>query len=256
MNRLRVATIHLHHDRDRWRERRRLLVAQIVDDRPDLLSLQGIRVSRRQGAWLRDQINNRLTGGSERPYRLIQQPRRHPLWHFFDGVGILSALPVLYYDVLSLGYGGYAALRANVELPNRRTVDFVAVQLYPEAAGREARQEQAVRLAAWLHEHRPAPRQIVAGDFAEGPEGLAVQHVAQWFRSAYRAAHGRYPLATFPTALLAEATAARCRDYIFLSAAVGRVRQATLCYHRPGTEDETLYPSSHVGLCVAVETAE
>lgn len=253
MSCLTVATINLHHDRDRWRERRHLLVAQLVDDPPDLLSLQAIRVSRQQGNWLCSQINNRLTGSSKRPYQLIQQPRRHLLWHFFDGVGILSKLPILYHDTLSLGYGGYTALRANVELPNRQTVDVVAVQLYPEAAGKEARQEQAVRLVGWLHDHRPAPRQIVAGDFGEGPEGLAVQHMGGWFRSAHTAVHGRYPLATFPTALLEGEMTARRRDYIFLSPAAGKVRKATLCYHQPPPEDDTLYPSSHVGLCATVQ---
>ncbi len=252
MTQLTVATINLRNRADRWRERRHLLVAQLLDAAPDLISLQEISFPIGQGRWLRNQLNARLPEG-KRPYRLIQK-RRHNLFKgYAEGIGILSNLPVLYHDWVNLGYGGRVALRANVELPTRAFLDFVSVHLHHAAQDVETRQEQAMTLAGWLRDVRPVPRQIVAGDFNELPDGLAIQAMKQTFRSAYEAVYGREPLATFPTALVPRAGWAGCLDYIFLSSGIGPVHSAGIFCHKPAENDKTLYPSDHVGLIAVVE---
>ena len=254
---LKVATINLRNRADRWLKRRHLLVAQLVDAAPDLISLQEVSFPIGQGRWLRNQINVRISGDSKRPYRLIQKRKNHLINGYHEGIGILTRLPVLYHSSLSLGYGGRIALRVNVQLPTRQTVDFVATHLHAVAHDRQARLEQVIKLTGWLHDTRRVPLQIVAGDFNEIPKGLAIEYMKQSFRSVYEVRHGHEPLATFPTALVQPKRPydgapglgwAGCLDYIFISPAVKKVEQAAIFCDQPDEADDTLYPSDHVGL--------
>lgn len=207
-----------------------------------------------QGRWLRNQINVRLSGSSARPYRLIQRRKHHLTHGYYEGIGVLTRLPVLYSDSLPLGYGGRVALRVNVELPSRQTVDFVAVHLHHVAHDRQARLEQVMKLTGWLNLQQRVPNQIVAGDFNETPTGLAIEQMRQGYRSAFAEVHGREPLATFPTALIQPLSDwSGCLDYIFLSPAVGPVRAARIFCDEPDATDDTLYPSDHVGLLAEIE---
>ena len=244
-----VATINLRHRADRWRERRQLLVAQLVDAAPDLISLQEISFPITQGSWLRNQVNARLSGSNKRPYQLIQKRKHHFPKGYYEGIGILTKLPVLYKDWVSLGYGGRVAVRVNVELPSRQSVDFVSVHLHHISSDKQARQEQVMKMTAWLNSRRRVPHQVIAGDFNEVPTGPAIQTMKQAYRSAYAEANGRDPLATFPTALVQRPDDwTGCLDYIFLSSAIDRVQSAAIFCDKPAADDDTLYPSDHVGL--------
>jgi endonuclease/exonuclease/phosphatase family metal-dependent hydrolase len=254
MPQLTVVTINLRNRADRWLERRHLLVAQLMDAAPDLVSLQEISLPIVQGRWLRNQINARLSGSSNRPYQLIQQRKHHLIKGYFEGIGILSKLPISFHDSISLGYGGRVALRANVELPTRQSLDFVATHLHHGAHEKEAREEQVMKLMGWLNSEPGVPLQIIAGDFNEIPGGPAIERMKQAYRSAYEEVHDHEPLATFPTALVQQSDGwAGCLDYIFLSPAVGSVLSASVCCHKPAEEDPTLYPSDHVGVIAAME---
>lgn len=248
MTQVTVATINLRNNSDRWRERRHLLAAQIADAAPDLISLQEIHMPSRQGHWLRKQVNLRLTGAEGAPYRLVQKRKQHLIHGFYEGIGVLSKLPVLYEENVSLGYGGRVALRAHVELPSHQTMDFVATHLHHVAYEREAREEQTMKLVGWMRSHKHVPLQVVAGDFNEVPTGPAIRYMKQSFRSAYAEVYGREPLATFPTALVERDSPALCLDYIFVSSAVLRTSNARLFGNKPSPDDDTLYPSDHVGL--------
>jgi endonuclease/exonuclease/phosphatase (EEP) superfamily protein YafD len=217
----------------------------------DLISLQEINMSGRQATWLCKQINVRLSGSDKEPYRLVK--KRH--WRSFsNGIGVLSRLPILYSESVNLGNGGREALRVHVELPSHQTMDFVSVQLLQVPYEREARHDQALKLMSWLHGHKRVPIQVVAGDMKETPEGLAVRHIKQSFRSTFESVYGREPLATFPTALLAETTdLGLCHDYIFISTAVHKVLKVQLFCDESASDDNTLYPSSHVGLLATLQ---
>lgn len=246
-----VATINLRNRADRWSERRHLLVAQLVDTAPDLIGLQEISFPISQGRWLRAQINNRLTGNSREPYRLIQRRKRHLYHGYFEGIGLLTRLPVLYSDVLNLGYGGRLALRAHVQLPSRQTADMVVVHLHHVSHDREARLEQAMRLVGWLRARRQTPHQVVMGDFNELPDGPAIQAMKQAYRSAFEERWGHEPLATFPTALVPSPDGwAGCLDYVFVSPGCGPVTAVGIFCQQAAADDPTLFPSDHVGLLV------
>lgn len=248
-----VATINLHNREDRWKERRHLLVEHLIESVPDLVGLQEINVPVRQGTWLCKQLNFRLTGSDKAPYRIIQKRYQHLVNGALEAVGVLSRLPVLYHESVSLGYGGRVALRVHVELPSHQTMDFVSTQFHQVAFEREARAEQAMKLMGWLSSHKHVPIQVVAGDLNETPDGLAIAYIKQSFRSVYETYIGHEPLATYPTILSATHEPAACVDYIFVSAAVRSVKKAALFCDKAAREDDTLYPSDHVGILATLE---
>ncbi|MFN2107721.1 MAG: endonuclease/exonuclease/phosphatase family protein [Candidatus Promineifilaceae bacterium] len=249
-----VATISIHGREDRWPERRSLLVAQLMESGADLISLQEINTPIRQAVWLCKQINVRLSGSDKEPYRLVQKGQRRTLRGSPGAIGVLSRLPILYSESLSLGYGGRFALRAHIELPSHQTMDFVTTQLHLVPFEKEARHDQALKMMAWLYGHKRVPIQVIAGDMGESPEGLAVQHIKQSFRSAYETFYGRDPLATYPTVLSNKSSEiGQCRDYVFISTAVRRVSKVEIFCDESASEDNTLYPSDHVGLLATLQ---
>ncbi|MEM7334933.1 MAG: endonuclease/exonuclease/phosphatase family protein [Chloroflexota bacterium] len=261
MQKIRVATINIRNRQDRWFRRRHLLVGQLIDAAPDLISLQEIDISIGQGRWLRGQINARLGRENKRPYTLVQKRKRHLIEGYRQGVGVLTRLPIVYHDVLNLGYGGRPALRVNVRLDNNRTLDFVATHLHSGFNNHQARQEQAMLLTGWLKNQKWVPNQIIAGDFNALPGTLAIQYIKQQFLSAYEQVHQYEPLATFPTALVDPKPPydgmlslgwAGCLDYIFVSTDIKKVATANIFLDIPSDEDAHLYPSDHVGLIADV----
>jgi len=244
-----AATLNLNNRANRWLARRTPLVAQLVDSQPDLIGLQEVYFPLAQGYWLRHQLNNRLSGSSREPYRLVQKRKQHLINGYFEGVAVLSKLPIIATDSLNLGYGGRVALRVNVELPSRRSLDFVTVHLHHSQHDRQARLEQVMRLIGWLNDRNRVPLQLVVGDFNETPDGPAIRQMKLVYASAYECIYGREPIATFPTAVVADwSTPAACLDYIFMSKAFPAVQTAAIFCHRPAATDPTLYPSDHVGL--------
>lgn len=258
MSQISIATLNLRNRQNRWLQRRELIVSELIDTRPDLVSLQEIYRPIGQGRWLRNQINSRISGTSSRPYSLIQKRRQHPIRGYFEGIGILSKLPILSHDALNLGYGGRPAVRINVELTTRETLDFVAVHLHPVAEDREARLEQVMQLCGWLNSDDSVPLQVIAGDFNEIPTGPAIEYMKQMYRSAFVETRGYDPIATYPTALVSGSVNwSGCIDYIFLSSKINKVVESRLIFRKPAAHDPTLYPSDHVGLysILAVEPA-
>lgn len=252
MTLLRVATINLRNRVDRWAERRTLLVEQLLEVPPDLISLQEISFPIRQGVWLRDRLNEQLTDGGP-PYVLVKKRKEGLIPGYLEGIGVLSRRPVLARDSIGLGYGGRVALRVSVELELGRVLDFVATHLHHIAEDREARLEQVMAMTGWLGDTGRAPYQVIAGDFNELPNGPAIQYMKQGYISAYAAANGWDPLATYPTLLAPAANDwCGCLDYIFVSPAV-HVLEARLFLKRPAAHDSTLYPSDHVGILATIE---
>ena len=254
-----AATINLHNRADHWLARRHLLVGQLMDAQPHIVAMQEVSLAIGQATWLTRQINTRLTGDSRRPYHVVQA-RRSGARHRFEGVAVLSRLPIIYHDELPLEPDGRVALRVNAELPagaagsRRQSLDFVAVQLHDTPAGGEVRLEQAMALMGWLNDKRRVPLQVIAGGFNEAPTGPAIAFMRQSYRSAYAEVNGRDPLATFPTNLVRPATDwAGCLDYVFVSPAVYKVTTAAVFLDKPAPEDEALYPSDHVGLLIGLE---
>lgn len=245
---VKVATLNLHNRQDQWSQRRHLVVSEIMDQLPDLVSMQEINFPTGQGKWLRNQINTRLSGSPRHPYRLIQKRLYHLVQGYFEGVGILTQLPVISHDSINLGYDGRVALRANVSLPSGDSLDFVATHLHAVAHDREARVDQVMLLVGWLNDVGRVPLQVIAGDFNEVPDGPAILQIKQTYRSALAVARGSEPVATYPTALSRNSDGwSGCLDYIFISSDI-EVQKASVFANKPHEEKKWLYPSDHVGL--------
>jgi endonuclease/exonuclease/phosphatase family metal-dependent hydrolase len=254
MGTITVATLNLQNRQNRWLDRRELVVAELQDTQPDLLSLQEVYRPIDQGRWLRNQVNSRLSGKSDEPYQIVQKRRHHLIKGYLEGIAILSRLPILAHDHVNLGFKGQVALRANVELPDRDVLDFVAAHLHPVSVDREARSEQSLILTGWLNNHNPVPKRVIAGDFNEIPTGPAIRLMKQSYRSAFEEHQGYDPIATFPTAMVTDSDGwSGCLDYIFISQAVDSVKSARLFCNNPALDDPYLYPSDHVGLLVELE---
>jgi endonuclease/exonuclease/phosphatase family metal-dependent hydrolase len=262
MTTLKVATINLRNRQDQWLKRRHLLVGQLIDAAPDLISLQEVDWRIAQGRWIRGQINARLGRENERPYHIAQCRNPLPFQGYPFGLGILSRYPIVYHEKLNLEYGGRMALRANIRLPGNRSLDFVATHLHSNYKTPEIRLEQAMLLTGWLNDHKWVPAQIIAGDFNDLPRSEAIRYVKQQFRSVYELKHHHEPYATYPTALVPVKRPfdgahvlgwSGCLDYIFVSSGVKQIRTAKIFLDKPSSEDETLYPSDHVGLISEIE---
>jgi len=230
-------------------------VGELLDAQPDLISLQEIWFPMRQGEWLRNQLNARLATRGEVPYTLALKRKAHPVLGSLEGIGVLSRLPLVSQDAISLGYGGRVALRIAVELENGRMLDFIAVHLHHLSYDREARLEQVMSLVSWLSGPGRAPFRVVAGDFNEVPAGPAIKYMKQTFISAFEAARGSEPLATYPTALVKPTDDwTGCIDYIFLSSGM-IARSARIFCNKPAPDDSTLYPSDHVGIVATLQVS-
>lgn len=255
MSELTLVSLNLRHTADNWLRRRELVVAQLIDAGADLIALQEVAMFIGQGRWLRNQLNYRLSGSAQHPYQLVTSRRTGLVSRLLEGVGILSRLPIIAHDELTLSAGRVAA-RANVELPTGETLDLVSVHLHGVAHEPEVREEQVRALIGWLYDRNAVAHQVIAGTFREAPDGSAIRQMQQVYRSAFAEANGREPLATFPTTWHTVIGSGMCHDYVFVSAAIERVLTARLCCHQPEAGNDEVYPSDHVGLWVRLEVGD
>ena len=243
------ATLNLNHSLDRWLQRRRLVIEQLLALSPDVLALQEVARPIRQAQWIRNQLNARA-GDQYPPYQLVQGRRRGGISTLLGGEALLSRLPILSHDVLGLGFGRIA-LRANIELPSGETVDVVTTHLYAKAAPLRVRDEQVMRMMGWLDSPSAVVHRVLLGCFREPAQEPAIRRIKTFFgfRSAYEMVHGREPYATWPTALNThQQTVGVCHDYIFVSPQIKDVYEAGLFCTNSAENDPTLLPSDHVGV--------
>lgn len=249
---LSVVTLNLHLNRDRWISRRELVVAQLLDLSPDVIALQEVALPIRQAHWLRNQLNARA-GMTQAPYWIVQA-RRGGVESLYEGLAILSRLPILSHDVLRLSFGRIA-LRANIELSTGETVDVANTHLYSRPNAHHRRDQQVMRIMGWLDGGGAVSKRILLGCFRDVPDSLVIQRLKTFFsfRSAFETVHGYEPCSTWPTALNAHnMRSGLCHDYIFVSPRIGQVKTARLCCVEASATDAFLLPSDHAGILAEI----
>jgi endonuclease/exonuclease/phosphatase family metal-dependent hydrolase len=240
--RLRVGTLNCRNTADRWKARAPLLVRQLVELRPDVIGLQELRrfpsqartISRRARAadLVLDQYRSYKTG----------------LYALWEGIAILSRLPVLDRAKLSLGGPNRVAQRVTVAAGGG-LLEFYNTHLTTE--GEEARARQAERLLEWMGERSSLP-QVLVGDFNARPTAPSIQLLTGRLRSAYAAVHGEEPARTVPTPLRVGATGqGSTLDFIFVNPLV-EVHEARRTFEEADPADEHLFASDHYGVAAAV----
>lgn len=243
-----VATLNLRNTADRWPERERLVIDQLLALHPDVIGLQEVRRTARQGLAIARALNARLERGSA-PYTLVMR-HKTGLRRFWEGIAVLSRLPVLDDEWLDLRGGSRVAQRAALALPGGEVLHFYNTHLPHAARAELLRAEQVGRLLGWMEEWAGQP-QVLVGDFNAGPRSPEIGVLRPRLRSAYAVVHGAEPERTFPTPLRPTVARPAVLDFIFVNDLVG-VHDARLAFDQPSAEDGGLMASDHYGLAARI----
>ena len=244
-----VATLNIRNRADRWRERAPLLAEQLVELQPDIIGLQEIRRPLGQGSWILREVNQRLPPGS--PRYAIRYAWKTGLRRYWEGLAVMTRLPILDTARLELGGGSRVAQRVCVGLAGGRQLAFYNTHLHHSAEDDAMRLTQAERIIAWMDSAGDAPS-VLTGDFNSEPDTDIVRFITGRFQSAYRVANGAEPDVTAPTPLNASDDSRLATiDYIFVDPRL-TVNAAWLTFTRADGGDERLYASDHFGLAARI----
>ena len=248
MSTVTVATLNLFNKMGRWDERFPLLLDQLTALRPEVIGLQEVNLITDQGMELCRRANDRLP---EPHYRIYHMARPGRGAHA-QAQAVMSRLPVEAHEGLDYLLSEGVAQRLRLRLEGEVLLDFYNTHLHFPPYATEERLRQAKRLLAWVDTWQGAVATVIVGDFNAYPEEPTVALMKSRFASAHEAAHGREPEKTWPTPLNAwDPSPPGCLDYVFVAGA--RVLEASLAFHAPHPEDETLFPSDHVGVMAKIE---
>lgn len=253
---LRVVTFNLLNRPSRWESRRALIAQELEALQPDVIALQEVSLPANNAQWLADRLGGYAVHLCPMTGRYANR----------QAIAILSRLPVTGTWSLLLQSQDRVAQAAQVEVGRRQAL-IVNGHFYWHIIDHDEHLRQARRLLAWMDTLPRCDATIICGDFNGTPDYRAIRLLRRRFASAHVARHGREPQYTCPTplryhltplrhALLRLGNLARNRsleiwrgviDYIFVSRRVGVV-ECDVVLNRPAPDDETLYPSDHVGL--------
>lgn len=247
-----VATLNVRNRADRWRDRGPLLTDQLADLRPDVIGLQEIRRPLGQGEWIRREVNRRLPPGATR-YKMVYSWKTG-LRRFWEGLAVMTHLPILDEDQLDLAGGSRVAQRVRVGLPKGGQLAFYNTHLHHLPEDDALRRAQARRVVAWMDDDSAA-RRVLVGDFNSEPDSSVVRFVSEHFSSAYRVANGAEPELTSPTPLnRTDASRLATIDYIFVDQRL-TVHAAWLTFTRADERDDRLYASDHYGIASRISVS-
>ena len=239
----RIATFNLHQGFKRWEERRELIVEQLGELSPDILSLNEISVPLQTGRWLQQTARERH--GFR--YSLLQQTKTSG-WSLDEAQGLLTRFPVIETGNLDYLSRGRIAQVTRLDIKGQY-VDVYVTHLHHIPSEDGLRQYQVQSLFQWVPSRDDVSACIVCGDFNATPDSPSIQLVPSSFHTVQTAP-------TFPTALeapgepLSRISAPRislCYDYIWLTAKL-EVHDSGQCFNRPHPDDPTLWPSDHIGI--------
>jgi endonuclease/exonuclease/phosphatase family metal-dependent hydrolase len=239
----RIATLNLERNEKRWEERRELIVQQLGELRPDVFALNEVWSPTQTGKWLQEQAQRKFGLN----YTLLEQPRAADAPQG-ETEGLLTRFPVIEQSHRFFSARDTVSFVARLEIESRHT-DVYVTHLYPARLEEPARVGQVKELLQWIRERNDVEAKIVCGDCNATLEAESMKLMAEAFR----------PTQTEPTAFtpLREAEGQpthpewqrfdRCIDFIWVSPSV-RVLNSGRCFDRPAPQDETLWPSDHVGV--------
>lgn len=257
------------------------IVAQaLIADRPDIIALQEVSITRSHGDILRrlvEQLNEALAPEGISYNWVYSGAHSDPtgLNGFEEGEGLLSRYEIVAARDLVYEVQGpiFSLLGAPLLLESRQAlqvtlrgqdgdIDVVTTHLFP---GRGAvNDEQVAELLRALARSNEARMTILLGDLNVTPNSPAIARLRKaGFIDAWRAAHPNGPPGwTHPHKPLSsrEATAQERIDYIFVRG--GSVRGATMFLDRAiplpsvSESDRWLWASDHSGLSATVAPAD
>ena len=246
MDEVRIATLNVRNTADRWRARRGLLLAQLAELAPDVIGLQELRMWPNQGRWIARELD-RVSSGRLRG-RCCRRGKTG-LLRLWEGIGVLSRLPVAGMASLPLGADARVALRVTVHLPDGGLLDVYDTHL--ASRGEHLRTPQAQRILDWMATRPPTPA-VLLGDLNARPGSPTIELLSERLRSAHAVVHGAEPERTAPTPLRRHYSGTGAvLDYIFVNDLL-EVRDAQLAFDALDPDDPTLAASDHYGLTATV----
>lgn len=244
---IRVATLNLRNTADRWPERRGMLFDQLASLSPSIIGLQELRRPSAQPRHLVRATNARFRDGGYRLYPAWKTgPRR--LW---EGVGVLTQLPVIDAERIDLGSGDRVAQRVTVALDDGVLLDFYNTHLSHEEQATVERLTQVEMILRTMRRW-PGRPSVLVGDLNAVPGEAAIRLLRETLRSAYAAIHEREPNLTVPAPLSDTwGREAKVIDYIFVNDRI-RVLDAWVTFDAVADHDPRLSASDHYGLAATI----
>lgn len=244
---IRVGTLNLRNTSDRWTERRGLLFHQLSALQPDILGLQELRRPSSQPRRIVREANAR---GEHAPYRLYTAWKTGPR-RFWEGIGVLTELPVVELERIDLRSGDRVAQRVTVALDGGELLDFYNTHLSHHEHGASERLAQ-IEIVLSAMRRRPSRPHILVGDLNAVPSEPAITRLSGVMRSAYAVVHGRHPDVTAPSPLSASwGSEPKVIDYIFVSDSID-VLDAWITFDTIADHDPRLTASDHYGLAATI----
>jgi endonuclease/exonuclease/phosphatase family metal-dependent hydrolase len=245
---MKIATLNLRHNQDRWDERFRLVVDCLHRSEADVIGMQEVYIPIRQAHLIADALNVRTP---DQPYSVWMEPK----WGEeaeIEGIAILSRLPVLEHERLELPEGERVAQRIAVEVDGVR-INIANTHLHHRPIEEETiRLPQMRALLDWMFS-RASSRWLLTGDMNALPDTSTILLANEHMKSAYFSVHGLHPI-TFPTPLVyaTRGDFRACIDHIFFDGAL-RATNAQIIGDETPPDDPTLCASDHFGLAADLE---
>lgn len=242
---MKLITLNLRADADRWDERLPLILEILTRVQPDIVAFQEVRLKIQQAHLIADALNTCMSHDKYHVHLCEDWYEPHILAN-----GFLSRVPVLEHERIELPQGFRTAQRITV-LMGKTHVNIANTHLHHKPAREETiRLPQMKCLLDWL---LPLKTPLVLmGDMNARPDTATVALAKQYFTSAYEQQHGCEPASTFPTPLRTDKVLApRTIDYIFVHDLT--ITAARLIANEADADDATLYPSDHFGLYAEVQ---
>lgn len=247
---MRIITLNLRHNQDRWDERLPLVVDCLHREQADVIGLQEVYLPIQQAHIVADALNAQTPS---QPYSVWVEPK----WGSeadVEGIALLSRLPVLEHERLELPEGQRVAQRIVIEVAGM-PVNIANTHLHHRPVEDESiRLPQMRALLDWMFS-RASQRWLLTGDMNALPDSPTILAASERLQSAYFSLHGEHPI-TFPAPLAYSSRAdfRACIDHIFFDSAL-RVTGGRIIGDETPPHDPTLSASDHLGLSADFELA-
>lgn len=170
------------------------------------------------------------------------------MWGLWEGIALLSRLPVLEQGSMDLRGQHRVANWVRVRLPDGRPVEAHHTHL---ASGDPAVRDRQARLIVDQLASRDETPTMLIGDLNAGPASSTLRLLGERLRSAHVLAHGKDPAKTWPTPLRPGLGSGSVIDYVLVDDHF-EVLDAELTFDRAGPSDPTLFASDHFGIAATL----
>jgi endonuclease/exonuclease/phosphatase family metal-dependent hydrolase len=239
---MKIATLNLRHNVDRWEGRFPLIVETLAHTDADVIGLQEVWLEIQQAHLIADALNQQSQSAT---YEVYVVPKWGP--QPVEGIAILTRLSAVEHAILNLPGEGYRIAQWITIEVDGQALHIANTHLHHRPALDDSiRLPQMKQLLHWMFEH-DSRHWLLTGDMNALPESATIQAALESLQSAYLATHGQHPV-TFPTPLVETNIPDVCIDHILYDPQTLQPTNAQVIgdHHHP--EDTALYPSDHYGL--------